>query len=127
MNEKKVILLIDDDEIQFSFVEHMLKNEYKIIAVKSGEEALEYLSGGLVPFLIFLDILMPDMDGWETFNRIKVMSFLQNVPIVFLTSLDRMEEKQRGLAMGAADYIIKPYTRTELKNAIKAIETKKKR
>jgi putative two-component system response regulator len=123
MNEKEKILLVDDDEIQFSIVKSMLNNEYEIITATSGKEALEYLYGGLVPNLILLDIVMPTMDGWEAFNRIRALSLLQNVPIIFLTSLRGKDEEKRGYELGAADYILKPYEKPELINSLKrAIE-----
>ncbi|MDR1618382.1 MAG: response regulator, partial [Treponema sp.] len=127
MNEKEKILLIDDDETQFLIVQNMLNDEYEIITAKSGKEAIEYLYGGLVPNLILLDILMPNMDGWEVFNRIRAISLLKNVPIVFLTSLSGKDEKKRGYEIGAAGYIMKPYNKPELMDRIKtAIDNVKK-
>ncbi|MDR2517364.1 MAG: response regulator [Spirochaetaceae bacterium] len=117
----KKILLVDDDEIQLSFIETMLKKKYDVIAIKSSEEALGYLYRGLVPGLIVLDILMPRMDGWEMFNRIRAISLLRNVPVVFLTSLQGTDEEKRGRAMGAADYITKPFNETELMERIKTV------
>jgi CheY-like chemotaxis protein len=76
INGKKKILLVDDDEIQLSITKAILENDYEIIQTQSGKEALGYLYKGLVPDLILLDIIMPEMDGWETFNRIKSVSLL---------------------------------------------------
>ena len=112
--ERKKILVVDDDPLQLSIVEKMLKTEYDVCAVKSALGALEFLYGGLVPHLILLDILMPDMDGWEAYNRIRMICYLRNVPIVFVTSLTGINEEKRGLEMGAADYIKKPYTQADL-------------
>jgi putative two-component system response regulator len=120
MKESKKILLVDDDETQLLTAENILKNEYEIITAQSGKEALEFLCGGLVPNLILLDIFMPNMDGWEVFNRIKAISFLQNVPIIFVTAVRRTDEQKRGYEMGAADYITKPYNKAELTEKIKA-------
>ena len=117
----KKILLIDDDEIQLSVIEAILKKHYDVIATKSGEKALDYLYRGLVPGLILLDILMPNIDGWEMFNRIRAISLLQNVPVIFLTSLEGADEKERGRAMGAADYITKPFSETELIDRIQKV------
>jgi DNA-binding response OmpR family regulator len=115
------ILLVDDDEIQLALIEGILKTEYAVVQTKSGGEALGYLYGGSVPDLSLLDILMPRMNGWETFNRIRAISVLQNVPIVFLTSLEGTEEEKRALVMGAADYITKPINAKELMERIKNV------
>ena len=120
-NKKKNILLVDDDEMQLSFAKNMLHDTYEVFTAKSGKEALDYLYHGLAPNLILLDILMPNMDGWETFNRIQAISLLQNVPIVFLTSINGLTEEKRALEMGAADYIVKPYSKADLINRLKNV------
>ena len=119
LKKTRRILFIDDDEVILSIAEIMLETEYEIITAKSGKEALNYLLQGVVPDLILLDVLMPDMDGWETYNRLRAISFLQDVPIAFVTSLDGLNEKNHALEIGAADYILKPFKRQDL---IKKIE-----
>jgi DNA-binding response OmpR family regulator len=64
---------------------------------------------------------MPKMNGWEAFNRIRGISLLKNVPIVFLTSVDEKEEEKKGIRMGAADYIVKPFNSKELIERIESI------
>jgi putative two-component system response regulator len=120
--EKKNILLIDDDEIQHQIAENMLKDEYKVFKAKSGNEALKYLyNGDFVPCLILLDILMPEMDGWEVFNRINALSVLKNVPIIFVTSVSTTEEEKKANEIGAADFIIKPFSKDVLLERIKKV------
>jgi CheY-like chemotaxis protein len=121
MGEMKKILVVDDDEIHLSMAETMLKSHYEVITTKSGKEALEYLFKGAAPDLILLDILMPDLDGWETFNRLKAISFLKEVPIVFLTSVTESAEVQHAQEIGAADYITKPYKKSELLGRIEKV------
>jgi CheY-like chemotaxis protein len=121
MNKLKKIFLVDDDEIYLSMLETLLKDKYELIAAKSGKEALENLIKGVIPNLILLDILMPDLDGWETFNRLRAISFLQDVPIVFLTSVVESNEVKRAEEMGAADYITKPYDKDDLLDRIEKI------
>jgi putative two-component system response regulator len=119
---KKKILLIDDDEVHLSTTELFLKDEYEILKAISGEDALKYLyNNEFTPDLIMLDIIMPYMDGWEVFNRIKAIGLLKNVPIVFLTSEDGEREKKRARELGAVDYITKPYTKTFLIETINEI------
>jgi DNA-binding response OmpR family regulator len=105
---KKKILLIDDNEILLSIAEVQLKKEYEVITAKSGREALNHLFHGFIPNLIILDILMPDMDGWETFGRLRAVSKLHEVPIIFLSSINDEKEIDRAFDMGAADFIVKP-------------------
>ena len=121
---KKKILLVDDDEIGLIITENFLKRKYEIITARSGKEALDHLLKGLVPDLVLLDIIMPNMDGWETYNRIKVISFLNDVPVIFLTSISSDFEKNLAVEMGANDYIIKPYEPKDLLKRIrKAMRT----
>jgi len=121
LNGKKKILLVDDDEIILSHAKLILDSEYEVIAVKSGKEALKLLLQGLVPNLILLDIIMPNMDGWEIFNRLKNILVLQKVPIAFVTSLREEKDEMQAYELGAADFIKKPYIREDLLNRVKAI------
>ena len=121
INEKKKILLVDDDEIQLEIAENMLMSEYEIITAGSGKEALNYLHGGFIPNLILLDLLMPVMDGWETYNKIKEISFSRDIPIVFLTSQQERNTMKNAHGIGAADYILKPYVREDLLSRIEII------
>jgi len=121
--DKKKILLVDDNEVQLSITEIQLKKEYEVTTAKSGREALDHLLHGFVPNLIILDILMPDMDGWETFGRLRAVSVLNETPIVFLSSLNDKKEIDRAFDMGAADFIVKPFNRKDfLKRVEKAVK-----
>ena len=121
-NEKKKILLVDDDEMQLTTAELFLRDEYEIHKTKSGIEALDFLSGRkVIPDIIMLDILMPNMDGWEVFKRIKAIDFLKDIPIVFLSAVEEESEKTRAYKMGIIDYITKPYNLVDLKKRIKKV------
>jgi PleD family two-component response regulator len=113
-NEKQKILIVDDDNIILVMVESALKEEYSVSVAASGKEALGIFYQGLVPQLILLDIVMPEMDGWDTYNRIKAISKLHDTPIAFFASLDDPKNIQRAREMGAVDYIKKPIKKTEL-------------
>ena len=119
--KKKKILVVDDSEIDLELVEFMLSEKYTILPTKSGQEALDYLLHTNNLDLILLDLIMPDMDGWETFSSIKALSFLSNIPIAFLTSVHGIDEQNHARKIGAADYIFKPYTKKELLKRIKII------
>jgi len=120
MNEKKKILLVDDDEIHLLAAKSMLMNEYTIFTANSGKKALELIYKRFNPDLIILDIIMPEMDGWETFHRLKAISFLYGTPIAFLTSLHGTNDKKHAQELGAADFITKPLDKEAL---LKSIET----
>ena len=123
----KKILLVDDNEMDLLVAENILKNKYECIIAKSGKDALNYLCKGNIPNLILLDILMPEMNGWETYNKIKGISILKNVPIAFLTSLDGSHEKMEAEKMGAADYLNKPHQADELLKRIDIIIEKQEK
>jgi putative two-component system response regulator len=114
---KKKILVVDDDKSQLAFAEELLQDEFDVFTAKSGKDALEKLYGGFTPDAILLDILMPEMDGREVFNRIKAVGLTENVPIIFLTALDEYERE--AYELGAAGFIKKPYKKELLTNSIK--------
>ena len=120
--KKKKVLLVDDDEIHLTIAELYLKDEYEVCKTRSGNEALEYLSGNeSVPDIILLDIVMPNMSGWEVLKKLKAMDHLKNVPIVFLTTIAEEKEIQRAHRMGIADYITKPFNMVDLRSRIKDV------
>ena len=122
--EKAKILLIDDDEIHLAIANEMLKDEYEVSTAQSGKKAIELLVKGFVPDIIMLDVMMPDMSGWETLSRIKAISFLHNTPIAFVTSLHGACEEENARKMGASDFITKPLERDILIKKIEALLTK---
>jgi CheY-like chemotaxis protein/methyl-accepting chemotaxis protein len=108
-NEKKKILVVDDDEIHLEMTSAILENVYEVITVKSGKEALQLFYQGLVPNLVMLDLIMPDMDGWNTYERIRGISKLHNVPIAFCSASSDQKDIAQAKQVGAVDYIKKPY------------------
>ena len=115
----KKVFMVDDDEIHLSTAELFLKDEFEVHKAKSGVEALKYLQNSqVIPDLIMLDIIMPDMDGWEVFKRIRAINTLKNVPIMFLTSSAGEVERKKARILGAADYMTKPFNMTLLKSTI---------
>jgi DNA-binding response OmpR family regulator len=103
--KSKKILVIDDDREMLRLVTYTFsRTEAQVHAAASGEEGLR-LFFDLCPDLVILDIMMPEMDGWQVCARIRQIS---EVPIVFLTALDADEDVVRGLDCGAVDYITKP-------------------
>ena len=112
--KKKKILIVDDDATQLSFAHTILISKYDVTTAASGDEALEYLYHGCIPDIILLDILMPEMHGFEVYKRIRAISLLQNIPVIFVTSVSGATEVQQAWDIGAADYVTKPYSKNEL-------------
>jgi putative two-component system response regulator len=110
---------VDDDESHLILTEEILKNDYNVTAVKSGEEALDLFKKGFIPNLILLDIVMPDMDGWDTFEKIKGIGGFHDVPIAFFSSSFDIDEIKRAFDIGVNEYISKPVDVEKLTVAIK--------
>jgi CheY-like chemotaxis protein len=108
VSEKKKILMVDDDEIHLSIASVVLEGKYEIFTASTGAKALGLFYQGLVPNLILLDIVMPGMDGMETFSRLRALSGFHTIPIAFFSSSDDADHKNRAREMGAVDYIKKP-------------------
>lgn len=116
----KSILVVDDSTTNLKFVESVLTDEYRLTLVKSGQLALRYLAQNLVD-LVLLDLHMPQMDGFETFEKIKQLEMNQDVPVVFLTADVDVDSEIKGLEMGAKDFIKKPFVPEVMMNRIKNI------
>lgn len=108
MEPKKVILVVDDTVINLKYASEVLEGKYKVIPAKSGEKALELL-GKIIPDLILLDIEMPEMDGYETIQRIMANPKTAGVPVIFLTAHADKENELAGFKLGAVDFITKPF------------------
>jgi len=113
-NAKKKVILIDDDKPILTMTKGMLENVYDVTAVSSGKEALDLFFDGFVPDLVLLDLIMPGMDGWDTFKRIRSVSNIHRVPIAIYTSSQNPNDKAHAQQMGVVDYIVKPINKEEL-------------
>jgi len=113
-NEKQKLLAVDDDEIFLVMLEKMLENDYEVITAKSGKAALGLFFQGLVPQMVLLDLVMPEMDGWDTYGRIRAISGLHDTPIAIFTSSDDPKDMEKARQMGAVDYIKKPARKDDL-------------
>ena len=108
MTHREHILVIDDDPSLLERTESILYPQYQVSLAISGKQALSYLERGQDADLILLDILMPEMDGYETMKEIRELPGHRTTPIILLTSLSDTESELQGLDSGAADYIVKP-------------------
>lgn len=122
------ILIVDDNPHNIKLLDILLKkNNFKTITVSSGPQALKAAAASK-PDLIFLDIMMPEMDGFDVCRRLKADEGTRDIPIIFLTSRSDTEGVVRGFEVGAADYVTKPFNKTELLARMKThIELKRSR
>ncbi|MDR2943396.1 MAG: Cache 3/Cache 2 fusion domain-containing protein [Treponema sp.] len=120
-NEKKKVLVIDDDETQLTAVDGMLNKSYEIITAISGIEALGMFYKGLVPNIIMLDLVMPGMSGWDIYEKIRQIGDVHNVPIVIYSSSENAEDVIKSKHLGAAGFIHKPCKKSDLLEKIGAI------
>jgi len=119
MGEKSWIMAIDDDPTYLGLIEEIIGEHYNVTLATSGEQALDILRNGKTPDLILLDIVMPGMDGYETFENICDMETLSGIPVIFLTGKTNSEDELAGLRLGAQDYIMKPFVRENLLERIR--------
>jgi len=108
MGHRKTILIVDDTPDNLSLLSGLLKELYKIKIATNGEKALSIAFSENPPDLILLDIMMPGMDGYEVCRRLKSNDTSKDIPIIFLTAMAQAEDEQKGLELGAVDYITKP-------------------
>ena len=113
------LLVVDDIPENIHSLIEALKDEYQILVANSGLKALELVAGPHPPEMVLLDILMPGMDGYEVCRRIKAMPLGARIPIIFVTLVDATQDKVKGFAIGAADYITKPFDIDEVRARVR--------
>lgn len=106
---KPLILITDDTPSNIHILLQELKSDYRIKVATNGELALEIANGPDKPDLILLDVIMPGMDGFEVCKRLKSNPDTHHIPVIFLTALGSSTDEEKGLDLGAADYITKPF------------------
>jgi putative two-component system response regulator len=107
-SRKRTVLVVDDTPTNLSVLSGVLRNDYTVRAASSGERALQVAFGDTPPDLILLDIMMPEMDGYEVLRRLQADSRTSAIPVLFVTAKDQTEDEKYGLNLGAVDYITKP-------------------
>ena len=113
------ILVVDDTPANLSLMSSLLKDTYKVKVANSGERALEIAQSDTPPDLILLDIMMPGMDGYEVCRRLKAREATKDIPIIFITAMADVENESMGFALGAVDYISKPFNKAVVKARIR--------
>lgn len=108
LEQKHRILIVDDESLNINFLNSILKMDYHIKVAINGQEALRRAISDPKPDMILLDINMVDMDGYEVCQRLKEDPATRDIPVIFITAMTEEEDEEKGLSMGAVDYIFKP-------------------
>lgn len=112
------ILVVDDERTNLDVLTFILKNQYNVQVAKSGASALKR-ARAQKPDLILLDIMMPDMDGFEVLADLKAHDDTRQIPVIFITGLARVEDEEKGFLLGAVDYIVKPFNTSIVKARVR--------
>ena len=106
---RQKVLIVDDSPDNIAMLRNALHPDYKIYFALSGQEALDFAASDNRPDLILLDILMPEMDGFEVCKQLKLLKNLQDIPVIFITAKSEPAIETKGLELGAVDFITKPF------------------
>ena len=115
----KTIFVVDDNIINLVTADETLSDSYKVFTLVSASTMLDLLNE-IIPDLILLDIMMPEINGFEALQKLKADERYAKIPVIFLTSKNDTNTESRGLKMGAVDFILKPFSAPLLLNRIKA-------
>ena len=107
-SEKRKVLAVDDTPENLTVISGVLRSHYTVKVAPSGARALAIASSDDAPDLILLDIMMPEMDGYEVLRRLQAEPSTRGIPVIFVTAKDQEQDEQTGLDLGAVDYITKP-------------------
>lgn len=126
-NNEKTVLVVDDTKDNLTVIGELLEPHYRVRLALSGERALKVAQLDPRPDLILLDVMMPEMDGYAVLERLRAIPATSKIPVIFVTAMNTMEDEEKGLRLGAVDYVTKPirpaillarvHTHIELKQA----------
>lgn len=105
---KSKILIVDDCRLNLQVLHDILSTDYEVVMAASGKEALAIVASSSID-LILLNVIMPEMDGYEVCKQLKSNPDTQNIPVIFVTAMNHIEDEEKGLEIGAIDYIHKPF------------------
>lgn len=115
--EPAKLLIVDDEPRNIKVFNETLRSYYRVFAATNGREALE-VAARIQPDLVLLDILMPEMDGYEVCRAMQADPLLSQIKIIFISTMTGEEDESTGLALGAVDYITKPFRPAILRQRI---------
>ena len=104
------ILIVDDERFNITVLKDLLDPDYDTMIAKNGQQALKRLSSTALPDLVLLDIMMPEMNGYEVCEQMKNDPRTADIPVIFISAMNQAGDEAKGLALGAIDYITKPFS-----------------
>lgn len=116
--KKQTLMIVDDYQSNLDAMEGLFKSQYNLVLKTNAQDAISYAMETEVD-LILLDIDMPDMNGYEACTALKLDSLTAHIPIIFVTAAGDVEEEEKGLSLGAVDYVIKPVNLSILRARVK--------
>lgn len=116
---KHKVLIVDDTPENIQILMETLKGEYTIVAAINGQKALQMAAADPTPDIILLDIMMPGLDGYQVCEKLKADAKTANIPVIFVTAMSEAEDEQKGLDLGAVDYITKPIQPALVKSRVR--------
>ena len=114
-HERPSILIVDDTPDNLMLLSNLFKSEYRIHLAINGEKALKMCQSDTPPDLVLLDVMMPDMDGFEVLQKLREHPMSEGIPVIFVTAMTDTEARSKGLELGAVDYVTKPVDPATLK------------
>ena len=108
--ERARLLIVDDEKMNLKVLADLLKDEYTLVLARNGKQALSYALVDPRPDLILLDVIMPEMGGYDVIKHLKENDKTKDIPVIFITALNSVEDEEHGLKLGAIDYITKPFS-----------------
>lgn len=128
MNSSFTLLIVDDEKHNRTLLTELLQDDYQIILAKNGVQALKK-ARERSPDLILLDVLMPEMDGLAVIRALKAGDATRHIPVIFVSALDSILDEERGLELGAVDYITKPFhppiVRVRVRNHLQSVHQRR--
>ncbi len=113
------VIIVDDSALNRMALTNILQDDYKVIGASSGKELFEILELS-DPKLILLDVIMPELDGFEVIAKLKISDEYNKIPVIFITGLDDANSEEKGFSLGAIDYITKPFKANVVKARVKS-------
>lgn len=117
-NFKHSVLIIDDDFLNITALTYLLSDEFNVFTERSSRKSIE-VAKEVKPDIILLDVVMPDMNGFEVITTLKKDEATKDIPVIFVTGLNNTRDEEQGLTLGAVDYVTKPYSSYIIKLRIK--------
>jgi diguanylate cyclase (GGDEF)-like protein len=115
--KKYSVLIVDDEALNITALSHMLSDEYTVHVTKTGKEGLE-AAKEMLPDIILLDIVMPELNGYDVIETLRQDDETKDIPVIFVTARGHVQDEELGLALGAVDYIGKPFSAAIVKKRV---------